>query len=295
MKTETTRRSTGIEWTGHTWNPFVGCSINSPGCTNCYAMRQAHRIQKLQGTRVYDGTTRLTKGGPVWSGKINRATPATWRKPLTIADPSLIFVNSMSDFFHPGAPDDWRLEALGIMAATPHQYQILTKLVDQAKRFLHDQDAELPENVWVGASVERADFRFRIDQLREIPATIRFLSIEPLIGRIGKLDLSGIHWVIAGGESGPKARGMHSDWVREVRDECDRQGVAFFFKQWGQLINNPLFIRAITAGMSVPEAMQACRINDPEYHEDGTPRGKGGCLLDDREHRDYPTFFARAA
>lgn len=227
-------RTTGIEWTEHTWNPFVGCSIHTAGCTNCYAMGQAMRIVRMGTTASYDGTVKLAGNGkPIWTGRVNKASAAAMRRPLTIREPSIIFVNSMSDFFHEAAQDAWRLEALEIMVRTPHQYQVLTKRPENILPFLERTKVAFPRNVWIGATLERGDFAHRIDTLREVPATIRFLSVEPLIGYIGEVDLSGIHWVITGGESGPGSRPMHSAWVREVRDLCVAQSVPHFFKQWG--------------------------------------------------------------
>jgi protein gp37 len=273
------RRTTGIEWTEHTWNPFVGCSIHTPGCTNCYAMRQAARIVAMSTTRTYDGTVREVKGNPVWTGKINRASAATMKRPFQIREPSIIFVNSMSDFFHENAEDSWRIDALGVMAATHHQYQVLTKRPEHIVPFLERHDLHFPDNVWIGATVERGDFRHRIDTLRKVPARIRFLSIEPIIGELGKLDLDGIQWVIGGGESGIGARLMNPDWARQIRDECVRQSVPFFWKQWGQPRNNPIYHEAPTADCPL---VRGARV---EYFD---PVGKGGSLIDGREWKEYP-------
>ena len=285
----TRTRTTGIEWTEHTWNPFVGCSIHTAGCTNCYAMPQAARIIRMGTTSSYEGTIKHAGNGkPIWTGRINKATPATMRKPFAISRPSIIFVNSMSDFFHENARDDWRTEALGVMAATPHQYQVLTKRPENIQPYLDRSDTPcFPPNVWIGATMERHDFRARIDVLRQVPATIRFLSVEPLIGEPGDLDLKGIHWVIAGGESGPEARPMEPDWVRATRDDCDAFDVPFFFKQWGIVENNPLWRAAKARGES-DESAQA-RI----AHLD--PIGKGGSQLDGREWKEYPEFAMRGS
>lgn len=269
------RRTTGIEWTEHTWNPMVGCSLASPGCTNCYAMRQAHRLEHAFGQRAYRGTTTLAKGTPVWTGKLSRASASGLRKPASIREPSTIFVNSMSDLFHPDAPDLWRDEAFSVMRAVPrHRYQVLTKRPEVAARFY----AGRPElhglpHVWLGVSVEDAPRKARIDVLRTIPAAVRFLSVEPLIGPLGPLDLSGIHWVITGGESGPGARPCHPDWVRGVLEACRAQDVPLFHKQWGTYANNPLVLEH---GMVPALAAQ----------ED--PNGKGGALLDGRLWREMP-------
>lgn len=280
--TEKANRSTGIEWTEHTWNPFVGCTIHTAGCTNCYAMRAALRLQEF-GMESYRGVAKQANGIPVWTGRINRSSDAQMRKPFKIKTPSLIFVNSMSDFFHEAADDAWRLEALQVMHKTPHQYQVLTKRPENIAPFLaRINDSEFfrfeafPRNVWIGATVERADCVHRIETLRQVPATIRFLSIEPLIGPIGPMDLTEIHWVILGGESGPGARPMEARWARHVRDQCIDQKVPLFFKQWGRDANNPL-CWDMPKGTTVTQWIAK--------HD---PNGKGGSLLDGREWKNYP-------
>jgi protein gp37 len=281
MTAKDTNRSTGIEWTEHTWNPFVGCTIHTAGCTNCYAMRAAMRLQEF-GMESYRGVAKMANGAPVWTGKVNRASDAQMRKPFKIKKPSLIFVNSMSDFFHEDAHDDWRLEALQVMRNTRHQYQVLTKRPENILPFLTrtaDQ-RQIPENMWIGATVERGDFTHRIDTLRGVPAKVRFLSIEPLIGPIGKTWLDGIHWVIVGGESGPGARPMKAEWVREVRDQCVAQKVPLFFKQWGKDGNNPLALKT-------PKDSTISK-----WIAKHDPVGKGGSKLDGREWKNYPVLGA---
>ncbi|HZF31340.1 MAG TPA: phage Gp37/Gp68 family protein [Gammaproteobacteria bacterium] len=281
------RRSTAIEWTEHTWNPFVGCSVHSAGCTNCYAMRLAARIDAFGTTLAYTGTTRMANGNSVWTGRINRASPATWRKPLGVRAPSMFFVNSMSDFFHAAAPDAWRLDALDVMRATPrHQYQVLTKRPENVGPFLARTGVKLPANVWLGATVERGDVVHRVDVLRAVPAGIRFLSLEPLLGPLGGLDLGGIQWVIIGGESGPGARPMRVEWVREIIEQCVAADVAVFFKQWGKPTNNPI----------------ACESTDERSQHTGArrvaeldPHGKGGALVDGVLWREFPCGAVRIA
>jgi len=283
MTSKESNRSTGIEWTEHTWNPFVGCTIHTAGCTNCYAMRAAMRLQEF-GMESYRGVAKLANGKPVWTGVINRSSEAQMRKPFKIKKPSLIFVNSMSDFFHEAADDYWRIEALQVMRATRHQYQVLTKRPENILPFLKRPPAFLsnlkafPDNVWIGATVERWDCVHRIVTLRDVPATIRFLSIEPLIDAVGPIDLTGIHWVILGGESGPGARPMLATWAREVRDQCVAQKVPLFFKQWGTNANNPL----------AWETPKGTTIS--QWIEKHDPNGKGGSLLDGREWKEYPKF-----
>jgi protein gp37 len=221
---------TSIEWTDATWNPVAGCSVISPGCTNCYAMRMAARLEAMS-VEKYRGLTRRSGGRSVWTGKIrldenSLDVPRSWSKPRRI------FVNSMSDLFHDSVPTEFVARVWRVMMETPrHTYQILTKRPDR----MADLVVKLPmlKNVWLGTSVENAGYLYRIDDLRRVWAAVRFVSFEPLIGSVGSADLRGIHWAIVGGESGPKARPMHERWVDEVEAICRRDGTAFFFKQWG--------------------------------------------------------------
>ena len=260
-----------IEWTEATWNPIAGCSVVSPGCTNCYAMRQAHRLASNPATPHYASTTQMSRGGPVWTGKIGVAPDKVLTAPLRRRKPTTYFVNSMSDLFHEAVPDDVIDRVFAVMTLCPqHRFQILTKRPDRMRGYvssLHamavtegrvEKAAEdmieamgydgggassrvfeavhdgLP-NVWLGVSIEdqrRADER--IPHLLAMPAAVRFLSCEPLVGPVNlEHFLSGIDWVIVGGESGPGARPMHPDWARTIRDQCSAAGVPFFFKQWG--------------------------------------------------------------
>lgn len=219
-----------IEWTDATWNPVAGCTILTAGCTNCYAMRMAARLHAM-GVPKYEGLTRKSGARYVWTGKValDQATleaPKAWRKPR------LIFVNSMSDLFQEAVPAEFIAQVWQTMADTPqHTYQILTKRPDR----MAEVTSALPvlPNVWLGTSVEDAAVIDRIDHLRATSAQVRFISFEPLIGSVGSADLSGIHWAIVGGESGPRARPMLEEWVDEIYDRCEDAGTAFFFKQWG--------------------------------------------------------------
>ena len=271
------RRTTTIEWTHHTWNPFVGCNIVSAGCTNCYAMRQAYRLQHAFGFPSYRGTTRKVKGRPVWTGRVNRSSDAKMTEPLRISQPSLIFVNSMSDFWHENAQDSWRAEALEVMAAAPrHAFQVLTKRPENiAPILLRMGVTRLPDNLWLGCTLEDHRVADRAAIIARVPARTRFLSVEPVTARVGRLALAGIHWVITGGESGPRARPMQAAWIREVRDQCMASGVPLFHKQYGAYRNNPL---CAEAGMSEAEA---AAIDPPS-------NGKGGALLDGRLWREFP-------
>lgn len=218
-----------IEWTDTTWNPLRGCTMVSEGCTNCYAMRMAHRFSGPDA--AYEGLTRLSSRGPVWTGKI-RLVPELLDEPLRWRKPRLVFVNSMSDLFHEKVPLEFIQRVFDVMKRTPqHRYQLLTKRAERLRDLGHE--LPWPDNVWMGVSVESPAAASRIDALRAVPAAVRFLSIEPLIARLPGLQLRGIHWVIVGGESGPGARPMDIEWVREIRDACRRQEVPFFFKQWG--------------------------------------------------------------
>ena len=218
----------GIEWTETTWNPTTGCDQTSPGCDNCYALALAKRL-KAMGQPKYrnDGDPRTS--GPGFALTLHEDTlaiPYTWRTPR------LVFVNSMSDLFHPDVPLDFIRRVFDVMAGTPqHTYQVLTK---RSRRLLNLSDQlDWPDNVWMGVSVETERYEFRIDHLRRVGAKVRFVSAEPLLGPLPDLNLTGIDWLIAGGESGPSARSMDEEWVRDLRDQCGDAGVAFFFKQWG--------------------------------------------------------------
>ncbi len=222
--------NSAIEWTEATWNPVVGCTVISPGCTNCYAMRMAKRLEAM-GQKKYEGTTRISGGRPKWNGVV-RVDEGSLKIPMTWRTGRMIFVNSMSDLFHEDVPFQFIQRVFEVMRETPqHTFQILTKRAER----LEEIASELiwPTNVWMGVSVESAEYIYRIDHLRCIPAETKFLSLEPLIGPLDNLNLSNINWVIAGGESGPGARPMDPAWVRSIRDQCLTQKVAFHFKQWG--------------------------------------------------------------
>ncbi len=223
---------TQIEWTDSTWNPVAGCSIMSKGCTNCYAMQMAKRLEAM-GIEKYAGLTRKSGKRTIWNGVVRPDyealdLPKRWRKPRKI------FVNSMSDLFHPEVSDEFVELVWAVMRDTPqHHYQILTKRPDRMAELLTKfSDDSLP-NVWLGTSVENEEVVSRIDELRQVPAAIRFISFEPLIGSVGQIDLSNIHWAIVGGESGHLARPIQEEWIDEIYEECREVGTAFFFKQWG--------------------------------------------------------------
>lgn len=225
-------QQSAIEWTDLTWNPVVGCSIASAGCTNCYAMRMAARLEAM-GTSKYAGLTRRTKRGAVWTDLV-RCDEASVEIPLTWKKSRRVFVNSMSDLFHPDVPAKFVARIWNVMRRTPqHQYQILTKRPERMAQLLQEVASEPLPNVWLGTSVEGPLVVDRIDHLRRAPAAIRFISFEPLIGAIHGLNLLGIDWAIVGGESGPRARLMLEEWVDPIFDACLAAGTEFFFKQWG--------------------------------------------------------------
>ncbi len=287
---------TGIEWTDATWNWLYGCSPKSPGCRNCYAVLQTNRIAS-----VHDKFRHLTvtddRRGLQWSGKIlvaeeRLAQPLRWRRPR------LVFVNSMSDVFHHDVPERAVAASFAVMAATRrHEFQLLTKRPERMLAWMQflertygtpseilahcaraaasyglgelDVGHQWPlPNVWMGASVESQKFADeRLPILREVPAAVRFLSMEPLLGAVDDLDLRGIHWVIVGGESGPGARPMKPRWARSIRDRCLEEGVPLFMKQWGN------------------------------YDEDGNwhrSKKETGCLLDGVDYKQWPTHQTAA-
>lgn len=211
--------NSSIEWTESTWNPVTGCDKISPGCKHCYAERMARRLTAM-GQANYANGFRLT----AHEHALN--LPLDWKKPQTI------FVNSMSDLFHKDTPLEFIKRVFDVMErASWHRFQVLTK---RSERLLELSGIlPWPKNVWMGVSVENADYTGRIDDLRRTGASVKFLSVEPLLGPIPEMNLRGIDWVIVGGESGPGARPMKPEWVEEIRDQCLYAGVPFFFKQWG--------------------------------------------------------------
>jgi protein gp37 len=217
-----------IEWTEATWNPTTGCDRISAGCDNCYALTLAKRL-KAMGTAKYqvDGDPRTS--GPGFGVTLHPQAldiPRRWR------EPRVIFVDSMSDLFHARVPLDYVRRVFDVMAGTPrHTYQLLTKRSRRLARLA--PQLSWPDNVWMGVTVESDAVLDRIDDLRSVPAAVRFLSCEPLLGPLSGLDLTGVDWVISGGESGPQARPVEEKWLIELRDQCLEADVPYFFKQWG--------------------------------------------------------------
>jgi protein gp37 len=228
-----------IEWTEASWNPVTGCTKASPGCLNCYAERMARRLQAMGQPNYRDGFRVVLH-------------PAVLDAPLNWSRSQLIFVNSMSDLFHEDVPLDFIQKVFGVMSrARQHNFQVLTKRAERLEELA--KRLPWPRNVWIGVSVENTDYAYRIEHLRHVPASTRFVSFEPLLADVGALDLNGIHWAIVGGESGPGARPMQPEWALALRDQCVRQSVPFFFKQWG-----------------------------------GVQKKKAGRILDGREWDEYP-------
>lgn len=213
-----------IEWTESTWNPVTGCTKVSSGCENCYAERMAKRL-KMMGQPNYANGFDLTLHEHVLG------YPLRWKRPQSI------FVNSMSDLFHEQVPDPFIFRVFDIMKqAHWHQFQILTKRSERMKTLAPKID--WPENVWMGVTIECEELKYRMDDLRSVPSAIRFTSFEPLLGPISSLNLENIDWVIVGGESGPKSRPMEKEWVINIRNQCIKENIPFFFKQWGGINKN---------------------------------------------------------
>jgi protein gp37 len=248
-----------IEWTDRTWNPWWGCDKVAPECDHCYAAVFASRgLHTAHGGVAFKGE---------WTGSITRGSSTAWEAPHTWPSGIRVFTCSMSDFWHERVPLDWLDEALSVIEKTPHlAYQILTKRPGNIARKLAALDRRLSPNVWAGTSVGHLRSLAAIKPLRLADVTVRFLSVEPLLEPIVPgLDLDGIDWVIAGGESGHHARPCNPDWVRAVRDLCVERGVPFFFKQWGMWPNNPT-----------------------RREDDLDPKAKGGATLDGRLWREFP-------
>lgn len=226
-----------IEWTESTWNPVTGCTEVSAGCDNCYARTFAERWRGVEGHPYEQGfDVRF------WPERLDQ--PTRWTRPR------MIFVNSMSDLFQEQVPHAYVARVFESMAAAPqHTFQVLTKRPGRMASLVRQVQEEPLENVWLGTSIEFDRFSWRADRLRETPAAVRFLSLEPLLGPLPSLDLNGIDWVIVGGESGHGARAMDIEWVRDLRDRCAEAGVAFFFKQLGSVLAKELGLRGKGTGL----------------------------------------------
>lgn len=217
-----------IEWTEATWNPVTGCDKISSGCDNCYALTLAARL-KAMGAAKYQNDGHPTTSGPGFAVTVHPTAltiPHRWRQPR------VVFVNSMSDLFHARVPATFIRQVFEVMQDTPrHTYQVLTKRPERAAKLA--SQLPWPSNIWLGTTVESTPYVRRIDALRQVPAAVRFISAEPLIGPLHALELTGVDWLIAGGESGPGHRQVQQEWLTDLRDQCRAAGTAFFFKQWG--------------------------------------------------------------
>ncbi|CAN5307280.1 phage Gp37/Gp68 family protein [soil metagenome] len=254
--------SSSIEWTEMTWNPVTGCNKISAGCKFCYAERMAKRLKSM-GVEQYKDGFKLTLAPKMLE------LPYSWKKS------KIVFVNSMSDLFHPDVPTAYIKQVFEVMNNTPqHTYQVLTKRAERLKEIA--SELSWTENIWMGVSVEQEKVSYRIPLLIDTPAKTKFLSVEPLIGAVKNLYLEGIDWVIVGGESGPKARPIKKAWIDFVHDECKKHNVPFFFKQWGK-----------------PEFN--VDINDPTKQKENPNYAKGGCQLDGDIFRTMPELQRRVA
>jgi len=269
-----------IEWTEITWNPVTGCTKISEGCQNCYAERMHKRLQAMDfqigKNKKYRQDFLCIKTFP---HELNKDFGKK---------PKMIFVNSMSDLFHPNIPDKFICDVLATcFCHLNHIFQILTKRSERLLDFgYRNIPYFLPTNIWLGVSVELAKYKHRIDDLRQTNAKVKFISFEPLLGDVGELDLSGIHWVIVGGESGPGARPMHPEWVRNIQRQCKKQNVPFFFKQWGEYIMPEQMSDDLYSIVDSEINLASGHYND--FYKVG--KKKAGRLLDGKEYSEYPKF-----
>jgi protein gp37 len=272
-----------IEWTQATWNPVTGCAKVSPGCAHCYAETFAERFRGVPGHPYEQGFDLK-----LWPERLE--LPLRWRQPR------LIFVNSMSDLFHDAVPREFIGQVFEVMGrADHHRFQLLTKRAERLAQIA--PVLAWPDNIWVGVSIENRRFIGRADLLRQVPAAVRFVSAEPLLGPLDDLQLDGIDWLIVGGESGPRARPMHPSWARRLRDQCREAAVAFFFKQWGAHVPEDQvsgLVRGSLATVDVRgrrrKAAHPAGIHDPEtVRVRRVGKGLAGRLLDGREWSELPS------
>ncbi len=307
--------STNIQWTDETWNPIVGCSLVSPGCTNCYAMNEAWRKSFNDKTRQYRGVVKQVNGHSVWTGEVHFVEHKL-RDPLGWKAPRRVFVNSMSDLFHESVPDEWIDRIFAVMALAPqHTFQVLTKRAERMRSWFANPDradyvglamlaiaGKLPyghrrvpwpfANVWLGVSAEdQKRFDARVADLYNTPAALRFFSFEPLLGAIdakGPLSTGAFRWAIVGGESGKNTRPMHPKWARDLRDQCTAAGVPFFFKQWGEWAPGT-FSGSTPIKFMFANGLFSSMFGDPTAAELGRVGKKAsGRLLDGVEHNEFP-------
>lgn len=265
--------NSAIEWTDASWNPVTGCTEISPGCDHCYAKTFAERWRGIPGHPYEQGFDLK-----LWPERLT--LPLSWKKPRRI------FVNSMSDLFHKDVPDAFIRDVFITMELTPrHTYQVLTKRPKRMARFFASYpDVVLPPHIWIGTSIESNAYTWRADELRKVPAAVRFISAEPLLSGLPSLNLDSTHWLIVGGESGHGARPMHPDWSRALRDQAQAAGVTFFFKQWGE------YVHADDCPVDSHRGASLFCANGTEQTVTLYKVGKhaAGRLLDGRTHDDYP-------
>ncbi|HAI13110.1 MAG TPA: hypothetical protein DCM28_15490 [Phycisphaerales bacterium] len=264
-------QDSSIEWTESTWNPVIGCTKVSPGCKNCYAERMANRLAGMAQGSINKGYNpgrtanylHVINNQGRWNNSVYLDESAVLQ-PLSWKSPRIVFVNSMSDLFHEDVPLDFIQRVFAAMNQCPqHTFQILTKRPERTAEYAHD--LKWTNNIWMGTSIENALVTDRIKELRKVPAAVRFLSVEPLLGPIPRLSLQHIHWVIVGGESGPGSRPMEKQWVTQIRDRCIAQAVPFFFKQWGG-VNKKAAGRELD-GRTWDEMPEIIRTENPGYVE----------------------------
>lgn len=269
--------TTKIEWTNETWNPIVGCSKVSPGCKNCYAERMAKRLKAMRRPQYQDV---VDENG--WTGKT--VLSGAMQKPFTWRKLRMVFVDSMNDLFHDTVPFEWIDDVMDVIKRCPqHTFQILTKRADRMEEYFSTRP--VPDNVWLMVSVENQDAADeRIPHLLRIKAGVRGISMEPLLGMVDlRPYLKGLHWVIGGGETGPDARPMHTDWIRSPRDQCVESGTPFFFKQWGEWAQSkyPWMLEdgeTFSRGYTFDDGMQMIHVG----------KKAAGHLLDGVEWRQMP-------
>ena len=266
-----------IEWTQKTWNPITGCTKRSEGCKHCYAEKMHNRLAAM-GQRKYQNYFNDISDIRFYPEELKR----NFGK-----NPKMIFVNSMSDTFHEGVENDWIKKILETIAINnQHTFQLLTKRASRLEFFNY------PKNAWVGVTVENAIYKSRIDYLRKTNANIKFLSCEPLIGDLGELDLTGIDWVICGGESGHNARPCHPDWVRNIQRQCQEQNVPFFFKQWGEWCQgSQLDYNVAIENFNVSDGVLLNVQVDMKTCSYKVGKKNAGSLLDGKQYKEYPPRY----
>lgn len=268
-----------IEWTEKTVNVVTGCTKYSEGCQNCYAEKMTRRLAAMGQKKYAGGFNQVIFHSDLVAHEFDKLGKI----------PKMVFINSMSDTFHKNVKDDEiktilsRCQYNSCCEPVPHTFQILTKRADRLPNF------EYPQNVWLGITVEHADYKHRIDDLRKTDAKVKFLSCEPLLGDLGELNLSGIDWVICGGESGHNARPCHPDWVRNIQRQCTEQNVPFFFKQWGEWCQaSQLDYDAVAEKFNIVNGLILNVPIDDKTKTYNIGKKMAGCLLDGKEYKEYP-------